>query len=135
MSTGRIPPSADSGEQRLDAALSKALQAPPLPADFHNRLNAAIARMPESDAIQTLRARLEREHRQQLAELDASYVRMRRRTLTALIAGAFAAGGVAAALLPWLTEMLGPAALFVLAVLGALAGLAIGFTSWTRVSI
>lgn len=135
MSTGRIPPSADSREQRLDAAVSKALEAPPLPAGFRSRLNAAMARSREPAGLQTLSTRLEREHRQVLAELDAGYVRLRRRTLMALIGGAFAAGGVAAALLPWLTEMFGPAALFVLAVLGALAGVAIGLTSCRRALI
>ena len=130
MSAGRMTPTGDSPEQRLDAALSKALRAPCPPSDFRSRLVAAIARTREPDGIQTLRARLEREHRECLADLRAGYIRMRRRTLAAIVGGAFAAGAGSIFLLPWLTELFGSAALFVLAVLGAAVGLAMGLRPW-----
>jgi hypothetical protein len=120
----------DPLEQRLDAVLSKTFRAPSPTSDFRSRLVAAIARTREPDGIQTLRTRLEREYQEQLAELRAGYVRMRRRTLAAIIGGAFAAGAGSVFALPWLTELFGAAALFVLAVLGASVGLAVGLSPW-----
>ena len=71
----------------------------------------------------TVRARIEREQREQLAELERSYVRLRRRTLATLIGAAFASGTVVALLLPWLTLRFGTYTPLVLAGGGAVAGL------------
>jgi hypothetical protein len=121
----------DPRERALDGALARVLSAPAVPPEFHARLQAALARASESKGGRaTQRARLEREQRARLAEFEADYLRLRRRTLGTLIGGAFAAGAAVAVALPWLKASFGPNAIFVLAGLGALAGLAIGTASW-----
>ena len=65
-----------------------------------------------------------------MAELDADYLRLRRRTLGTLIGGAFAAGAAVAVAFPWLQASFGPNATYVLAGLGAVVGLGIGTASW-----
>lgn len=110
----------------LDAALAAALPPPPLPAGFRARLDAALkaeARAPGGRAARA--AALEREHREELAELEAGYLRLRRRTFGALIGGAFAAGAAVALGMPWLQAAFGADAPLVLAGAGALAGLAL----------
>jgi hypothetical protein len=115
----------------LDSALARALAPPELPAQFRNQLTAAIAREAALEiAMWGARPRLEREQRERLAELEAGYMRLRRRTLGTLIGGAFAAGAAVAVALPWLKSAFGPNAMLVLAALGAVAGLAIGTASW-----
>ena len=118
-------------EQALDAALAIALGPPELPADFRARLNAAIARESDREALSPqLRARLEREQRQRLLEFEAGFVRLRRRTLGTLIGGAFAAGAAVAIAMPWARATFGPNAMLVLASIGAAVGVAIGLSSW-----
>jgi hypothetical protein len=134
MTTGPKSPSRDSAERALDAALSNALRQPLLPAEFRSRLTAQIACLGESARIQTLGARIEREHRKRLEELDAGYVRMHRNTVALMIGGTFAAGASVVVLLPVLADVFGSSAAFVLTLLGALAGLAAAMTTWTRVS-
>jgi VIT1/CCC1 family predicted Fe2+/Mn2+ transporter len=92
-------------------------------------LQAALAR--ESDAkLAGVRSRFEREHRERLAELEAGYLRMRRRTLGALIGGAFAAGIAVPVALPWFNEQFGRYAPAALAAAGAAIGLCVGVASW-----
>jgi hypothetical protein len=118
-------------DEMLDAALARALPPPELPTDFRAQLTAAIAREAALGAVSlAARPRLEREQRERLAELEAGYLRLRRRTLGTLIGGAFAAGAAVAVGLPWLKEIFGPNAMFALSALGAVAGLAIGTASW-----
>ncbi len=118
-------------DELLDAALARALPPPELPADFRAQLNAAIAREAALGAASiTARPRLEREQRERLAEFEAGYMRLRRRTLGTLIGGAFAAGAAVAVALPWLQSTFGPNAMLVLPALGALVGLAIGTAAW-----
>ena len=115
----------------LDAALLRALPPPELPWDFRARLSAAIAREAVlASAQRDARPRLESEQRARLAELEASYIRLRRRTLGTLIGGAFAAGAAVAVVLPWFKSIFGPNAMLALAALGAVVGLAIGTASW-----
>ena len=90
----------------LDEALGHALSAPEVPQAFRARLSAALSRTAEAD-LPSLRERLERERRQQLEELEAHYVRIRRGTLGTLIGVAFAAGAAAAIAMPWLRAHLG----------------------------
>jgi len=117
----------------LDASLARVLRPPELPAQFRTQLTAAIAREAALElALRSARPRLEREQRERLAELDADYMRLRRRTLGSLIGGAFAAGAAVAVALPLLKAIFGPNAMLVLAGLGAVAGLAIGTASWMR---
>jgi hypothetical protein len=121
----------DALDSALDRALARALPPPGLPADFRGQLSAAIAREAALEALGPgLRSRLEREQRERLAEFEAGYTRLRRRTLATLIGGAFAAGAAAAVALPWLKLMFGPNAVLALAILGTVAGLAIGASSW-----
>jgi hypothetical protein len=77
-----------------------------------------------------LREQLEQEQRQQLAQLRAGYVRLRQRTLGALIGGAFAAGAAAALAMPWLLMRFGTNGPMILAAVGAVVGLAVGFAVW-----
>jgi hypothetical protein len=118
-------------ERALDRVLARVLESPVLPAEFHARMQAALVRARESaGAGASGRARLEREQRERLAELEAGYLRLRRRTLGTLIGGAFAAGAAVAVALPLLRASFGPNAIFILAALGAVAGLAIGTATW-----
>jgi hypothetical protein len=121
----------DPRAQALDAALARVLAPPALPPGFHARLAAAIAREPAGAGSRAVsRAQAQREQRQRMAELDADYLRLRRRTLGTLIGGAFAAGAAVAVALPWLQAAFGPRAMFVLACIGALIGVGIGTASW-----
>ena len=117
--------SPNSLDRALDAALGKALRPPVPPADFRIRLNAAREHADEHDDTRALRARLERERREGLAELEAGYLRLRRRTLGTLIGGAFAAGAGFTLVIPWLKGALGADVTMAVAMLGALAGLVI----------
>ena len=127
MSTDDIEPL----DPALDAALARALIAPTLPAGFAMRLQAAVARQaPSADERALSRALAQREQRARMAELDADYLRLRRRTLGTLIGAAFAAGAAVAVALPWLQASFGPNAIYVLASVGAVIGLGIGTASW-----
>ena len=116
-------------DQALDAALTRVLKTPELPADFRQQLRAAIARHPAADSA-TLRAQLEREHRTQLAELRCGYVRVRQRTLGSLLAAAFATGLFIALALPWLQAHFGPNGVFALPVIGAVVGIGLSLRAW-----
>ncbi len=109
----------------LDAALAAALPAPPLPADFHAGLRAALERQDAAGFAPAARARLERERLAQLAALEAGYLRVRRRTLGLFIGVAFAAGAGVALMLPWLRTHFGADTPLVLAGLGGAGALAI----------
>jgi hypothetical protein len=115
----------------LDRSLARALSPPALPAGFPMRLQAAMAREASGPGERAVnRALAQREQRQRMAELDADYLRLRRRTLGTLIGGAFAAGAAVAVALPWLQANFGANAIYVLAAAGALVGLTIGTASW-----
>lgn len=101
-----IEPRGSGLDRALDEALGHALSAPEVPQAFRARLNAALARTVESD-LPSLRERLERERRQQLEELEAHYVRIRRGTLGTFIGVGFAAGAAATMAMPWLRTHLG----------------------------
>ncbi len=108
----------------LDAALAAALEPPALPAGFRARLDAALEESQlGTDRRAARAAALERERREQLAELEAGYLRLRRRTLGTLIGAAFAAGAAVALALPWLQAAFGPNTPLALAGAGTLAGL------------
>jgi hypothetical protein len=119
-----------SREQALDAALGRALRAPALPPGFRAQVTAAIARAGATAGA--ARARLEREQRERLAEFEAGYVRLRVRTLVALVGGAAVAGGAVALATPWFQATFGANAPIALASAGALAGLGIGALAWLR---
>jgi hypothetical protein len=116
-------------EQALDQALARCLVPPAFPQDFRTQLRAAIARSPSVDHAR-LRAALEMEHGQKLAELQSGYVRLRQRTLGGLIGGAFAAGLLITFALPWITAHFGPNAVFALPAIGAAVGLALSARAW-----
>jgi hypothetical protein len=111
-------------DRALDAALARALIPPAVPRSLQARVRAALARRADADLV-TMRAQLEREQREKLAELERSYIRLRRKTLGTLIGAAFACGAAATLLLPWLTRHFGSDAPLVLAGGGAVIGLAI----------
>jgi hypothetical protein len=112
-------------ERALDAALERALREPGPSTAFRARLRAAIAR---SDAVDVgaRRTQLERELSEQMAELRGGYVRLQRRTLAAIIGGAFASGAAAMLALPWLQEHFGSGSIIAVPLVGAVVGLAIG---------
>lgn len=93
-------------DRALDDALGRAVRSPELPQAFRTRLNAALSRTSDTD-LSSLRERLERERRQQLEEVEANYVRLRRSTLGTLIGVAFAAGAAVTIAMPWLRAHLG----------------------------
>lgn len=127
-------PSDAALDRALDVALSRVLVAPDLPQGFDARLRLALARAAadESDptTLAQLRQRLEREQRQQLEELQEGYLRLRRRTLAALVSGAFAVGAAAALAMPWLESHVGSKAPLIMSAIGASVGLAVAFGSW-----
>jgi hypothetical protein len=121
----------DPLDTALDAALARALIAPALPAGFPMRLQAALSRQPQgADERALSRALAQRDQHERMAELDADYLQLRRRTLGTLIGGAFAAGAAVAVAFPWLQANFGANAIYVLAGLGAVVGLGIGSASW-----
>lgn len=93
-------------DHALDEALGRALSGPEVPHAFRTRLTAALSRTTEAD-LPSLRERMESERRQQLEELRAHYVRIRRSTLGTLIGVAFAAGAAVTVAMPWLRTVLG----------------------------
>jgi hypothetical protein len=119
-----------SRERALEAALTRALRPPSLPADFHQRLQQMLARAAADPVTDEIRSRLERERLEQLAALEAGYLRLRRRTLGTLVGGAFAAGAGVALALPWLRASFGPDTPLILASLGGAIGLVIAALSW-----
>ena len=121
----------DSADGALDAALSRVLEPPAVTDSFRERVRAALARAADTD-LADLRAQLEAERREALAQLDANYIRVRRRTLGAMIGGAFAAGASAAIALPWMTRLIGPDAPMAVAAVGAAVGIGIGVFSWSN---
>jgi hypothetical protein len=123
-----LPPNQNL-ERALDAALGRALPPPAVPADFRARLMAAISRVDE-ETLGEARRRLRREEAARLAELEAGYLRLGRRTLGTLIGAAFAAGVVLTLALPWLKEHLGPATPLLLSGLGGVIGAGIGLKAW-----
>jgi hypothetical protein len=110
----------------LDEALGRVLSAPEVPQAFRTRLNAALARTAETDLL-SLRERLESERRQQLEELEAEYVRVRRSTLGTFIGVAFAAGAAATIAMPWLRAHFGAYTPMAIAWGAAVLGLGIVF--------
>ncbi len=116
-------------ERALDSALGRVLEPPPVTEAFRRRVRAALTRAADTE-LADLRARLEAERRDTLAQLDADYIRVRRRTLAAMIGGAFAAGAAAAIALPWMTTRIGPDAPLAVAAIGAAVGIGIGASSW-----
>ena len=129
MSTSPEQLSGDPLDRALDRALARCLAVPPLPADFRRQLRAAIARSGAIDQARQ-RADIERESALQLAELQHGYVRLRQRTLGALIGGAFATGLLITFALPWIAERFGPNGVFALPAIGAAAGLALSLRAW-----
>ncbi|HTT01456.1 MAG TPA: hypothetical protein VMG11_05145 [Steroidobacteraceae bacterium] len=118
-------------ERAIDAALTRAIERPQLPAQFRSHLEAALVRAADTK-LSDQRTQLEREQRERLAEFETSYVRIRRATLGTMIGGAFAAGAVATFALPWLKASVGSGAPLVLASAGAALGLGIGVASWLQ---
>lgn len=110
----------------VDSALRRALPAPAVPTDFRERLRAALARADDTESLEMQRARLEREHRKELANLKAAYIQLRRRTLTSLIAGILVIGVGVALLFPWLSAVLGAHAVAAVTLFGGIVGLSIG---------
>ena len=99
-------PRASGLDRALDEALGRALRGPEVSQTFRTRLRAALSRTSGSDLLE-LRERLEGERRQQLEELEAHYIRVRRSTLGTLMGVAFAAGAAATIAMPWLRAHLG----------------------------
>lgn len=126
---------ATPAEHALDAALAHALRAPELPQGFRNRLQSTLAGGIEGN-LPALRQRLERERQQQLDQLEADYVRVRRGTLGTLIGVAFAAGVAVTVALPWLQAHLGTDTPMAITWAGVALGLGMVFfdpvRSWLR---
>ncbi len=92
----------------LDSALRQALSPPPLPTQFRARLLTRLANEPMSaEAYDAMRATLEQEWRRAQRALQAESVQLRWQTLLWLIGGAFAAGAVTAAAMPWVAQHYG----------------------------
>ena len=125
MSTGTDPIPGGALERALDAALARTLASPGPSAEFRVRLRAAIARADAADD-RVLRTRLDQELHEQVAELKSGYVRLQRRTLAAVIGGAFATGAAAMIALPWLQDHFGSGSIIAVPLVGAVVGLAIG---------
>jgi hypothetical protein len=120
----------DARETALDAALARALPAPPVPAEFRAQLQAALARAEQNPEL--ARAALERERLQRLHLLERGYRRFRRRVLGVLGGSALLAAAAIALLLPRFATAFGLHASVVLIVCGTVAGLIVAAASWAR---
>lgn len=124
-----FPQQDDPMDRAFDSALSRALQPPATPPALRTRLRAAMAQAAVTN-VPEVRRRLEREHREELEALTRRYVRLKRRTLSIMVGGAFAAGAAAAVALPWLTANFGPIAPGLIASVSAIASIGIGISYW-----
>jgi len=115
----------------LDRALRRIIVAPDLPAGFRQRLTAAIARSVPEDLVRA-RQKLERERLEQLRELQQDSVRLKLKTLGALIGGAFSAGVGTTLAWPWISATFAPHGDFVLLAISVGIGLAIALSSWLQ---
>ena len=86
------------GRTTLDEGLRSALHAPVLPAGFRDRL---LSRMAIGSAQLPARAALEQDWQRAQVRLREESVQLRWRTLLWLLGGAFAAGAVTLAVVPW----------------------------------
>jgi hypothetical protein len=134
MTTELGSPPADPPERALDAALAQALSPPVLPPAFRTRLDARVGDAAIEDRAAAT-ARLEREYLAGLAELDAGYVRLRRRTVGLLLCGGLLAGAALPLILPWLQSRFGSYAPPALALLSAAAALGIAWCLPTRLTL
>ena len=124
----------DPTERALDAALAQALRAPALPADFRARLNAQVSAT-EVEDVSTAATRLEREYRAGLSQLEAGFVRLRRRTVGFLVGAGVAAGAAFPLLLPWLHARFGSYAPLALALLASAGAVAVAWYFPTRLTL
>jgi hypothetical protein len=118
-------------DAQLDRALRQALITPELPANFRQRLGAAIART-APDEVARLRQKLERERLEQLVELRGDSTRLKLKTLGALIGGAFSAGVGTTLAWPWISATFAPHGDFALLAISVGVGLAIALSSWLQ---
>ena len=116
---------------QLDRALRRIIIAPDLPAGFRQRLTAAIARSAPED-VAGLRQRLERERLEQLMELHEDSMRLKLKTLGALIGGAFTAGVGLTLAWPWISATFAPHGDIALLTICVGIGLVIAVTSWLQ---
>jgi hypothetical protein len=109
-------------ELALDAALARALRPPTLPADFHARLRAGIARDPEELRREQCQ-NVEGEWRELRAELRRSRLQMGLGALGALTAAIWAPASTLHAVMPWAEAAFGELGAPLLAVGGTIVGL------------
>ena len=96
--------SVEASEAALDALLRRSIVSPALPGDFRSRL---LTRMVSEPVDVRAREALEQEWRQTQARLLAESVQLRRQTLLWLLGGAFAAGAITMAAMPWVSAHFG----------------------------
>ena len=94
----------DASDAALDALLRRSLAAPALPVEFRSRL---LTRMVSQSVDAEARAALEQEWHQTQERLLAESIQLRRQTLLWLLGGAFAAGAITMAAMPWVTAHFG----------------------------
>lgn len=123
------PQDTTPAEQALDQALARALTPPPLPEGFRWKLMAAMQQQTLDDIAQR-RAAMEAEHRRLQQDMQQGYVRVRRHTLVAGVAVAFASGAVATVALPWLQARTGLDAATLMPTLAALVGGTTALGAW-----
>jgi len=116
-------------DEALDQALCRALKPPRLPEGFAQRLHV---RMQATDDTARLREALAAEHARRLAALERGYVRLKRETLTMVIATAFTGGAVAAWAVPWLARTHGLDLSGLLPLLALAIGVASGAAVWVE---
>ncbi len=116
---------------QLDRALRRIVGAPDLPAGFRQRLTATIARSAPAD-VAGLRQSLERERLEQLMELREDSMRLKLKTLGALIGGAFTAGVGLSLAWPRISATFAPHGDIALLAISVGIGLVIAVTSWLQ---
>ncbi|MEI6458473.1 MAG: hypothetical protein WCP04_06030 [Pseudomonadota bacterium] len=95
---------ADSADRALHRALREALRPPVLPTDFRAQLRRQLVMQSASMQQQVV---LQQEWQCTQARLRAESVQLRWQTLLWLLGGAFAAGAVTMAVMPWVASHYG----------------------------
>ncbi len=117
-----------AGHDSLDRALRQIIAPPSVPPDFRPKMMAVIQH--DVSDLETRRCDLQAQHQREIERLQSSYVQLRRDSLAAVIATAFAMGVCASLIGPWLYGQVGPDVSLTMPLVAAVIGMAAGASVW-----